>query len=130
MARPPESRSISRIRCCGLISVRRRGGVQRMLGFPVANLLPPGFPRCRLVLSVRRREFVQDLVELLQHALHIAHDGQVGGAILADLGRIDVHVNHLGVWRERGKPARNAIVKAHAERDQQIAVPLMPMFAA
>jgi len=51
------------------------------------------------------------------HFLHIAHDGNLHRAILAHLGRIDIHVNHLGVRRECRQPSRDSIVKPCAERD-------------
>ena len=56
--------------------------------------------------------------------------GQVGGAVLADLGGIDVHVDHLGVRREGGQPAGDAVVEAHAERDQQVGIRYIAMLAA
>jgi hypothetical protein len=61
--------------------------------------------------------------------LHVAHDGQVGGAVLADLGRVDVEVDDLGVGSEGGEAAGDAVVEADAERDQQVGV-VMPMLAA
>ena len=64
--------------------------------------------------------FRQQLVQLVEHALDVAHDGHVGGAVLADLGRIDIHVDHLGVRREGGEAAGDAVVETHAERDQQV----------
>ena len=45
IASPPESRSISAIRCCGLISRLAVTGLQRMLLLPGADLLPPGAAR-------------------------------------------------------------------------------------
>ena len=76
------------------------------------------------------RALLQQLVELREHALHVAHDGHVRRAVLADLGRVDIHVDHLGVRREGGQPAGDAVVEAHAERDQQIGVRSCAMFAA
>ena len=79
---------------------------------------------------VRAAGSSQRLVQLLQHALHVAHDGHVRRAILADLGRIDIDVNHLGVRREGRQAAGDAIVEAHAERDQTDRYSVIPMLAA
>ena len=95
---------------------------QRMLGLPLSNLLPPRARARRVLFAALRRRLLQNLVELLQNALHVAHDGQVRRAILADFGRIDVDVNHFGMRREGGQAAGHAIVEAHAEGDQQIGV--------
>ena len=48
--------------------------------------------------------------------------GTSGGAVLADLGGVDIHVDDLGVRREGGQAAGDAVVEAHAERDQQVAL--------
>ena len=124
MAWPPERRSISAIRCCGLISVDRTSAASSgCSSFQCADLPPPGLraaARC-----FRRGHFValrQQLVELAEDALDVAHDGHVGRAVLADLGRVDIHVDHLGVRREGGQAAGDAVVEAHAQGDQQVAV--------
>ena len=72
----------------------------------------------RLPASVRSTT----LFSFWQNALQIAHDRDIGVAILADLGGIDVDVNHAGMRRKGGEPAGHAIVEAHAERDEQIGV--------
>jgi hypothetical protein len=59
-----------------------------------------------------RCRFLQDLVQPLEHALHIPHDGQIGRAILADLSGIDVNVNHFGVRRESRETPRNTVVES------------------
>ncbi len=127
MASPPDSRSISRITCCGLISLVETSGVQRMLGLPLANLPPPGCARGGvLARGSAARSFLQNLVQLFQHALHVAHDGQIGRAILADFRRIDIHVNHFGMRREGRQAPGDAVVEAHAQRDQQIGMRSCP----
>ena len=45
---------------------------------------------------------------------------EVRRAVLANLGGIDVNVDHLGVRREGGEATRHAIIEPNAERDQQI----------
>ena len=101
--------------------VRRHFGVQRMLLLPLLDLSPPA--------CARRRILALHLAAPSLPALRSASSstrftsptiGISGVRILADLGRIDVHVNHLGVRSERGQPAGDAIVEAHAERDEQI----------
>ena len=123
MALPPEMRSISAIRCCGLISVVGDGRAP-------ADALPSTARTCRHQLwraggdfrRARAAVFRKHLVQLAQHALHIAHDGHVRGAVLADLRRVDVDVDHLGVRRECRQAAGHAVVEAHAQRDQQVAL--------
>jgi hypothetical protein len=64
----------------------------------------------------------QKLVQFCQHALDVADNRNVGGAVLADLGRVDVHVDHLGVGRKCRQAAGHAVVEAHAQGDQHIAL--------
>jgi hypothetical protein len=44
---------------------------------------------------------LEDLQQLAEHDLDVTDDRDVDGAVLADLGRVDVDVDHLGVRRER-----------------------------
>ena len=99
---------------------RRR--VQRMLFFPGADLAPPGAARGGALFVGRHGVLYDQLVELAEDALHVAHDRHFRRADLADFGRVDVHVNHFGVRREGRQTSRHAIVEAYAEGDQQIAV--------
>ena len=122
MARPPESRSISRITCCGLISLVDTSGVSGCSAFHSRICRHHAGARGAVLFAALRRQFLQNLGQLLEHALDVAHDGQVGRAVLADFGRIDIHVNHFGMRRERRQAAGHAIVKAHAQSDQQIGV--------
>ena len=124
MASPPERRSISSIRCCGLISASERDAV-------VADARPSSrgsgpTRRARAAACLRLafgREFLRaTLFSFCEHALHVAHDGHIGGAILADFGGIDIHMDDFGVRREGGQAAGDAVVEAHAEGDQQVAV--------
>ena len=61
------------------------------------------------------------MIELLQHALHIADDRDIGNAVLADFGGIDIHVNDAGVAGEGLELAGDAIVEAGAEGDEEVA---------
>ena len=103
------------------LRVRSRG-VERMLLFPAADLPPPGLALGSHVRGGLSVAFREQLVEPPQHPLDVAHDGHVGGAVLADFGRVDIHVNHLGVGREGGQPAGDAIVETNAQGHDQIAV--------
>ena len=67
-----------------------------------------------------RLDLGEDLVELGEHALGVADDGEIGGAVLADLGGVDVDVDDLGVGSERGQAAGDAVVETDAERDEEI----------
>ena len=55
-----------------------------------------------------------------QNALHVAHDRDLNRDVLADLGRVDVHVDDPRVRGERRHVARDAVVEAHAQGDQQV----------
>ncbi len=52
--------------------------------------------------------------------LAVAHDRHVGGAVLADLGRVDVGVDDLRLGRERVEVAGHPVVEAGAQADEQI----------
>ena len=62
------------------------------------------------------------LVQLLQHVAAIADDRHRGRHVLADLGRVDVDVDDLGVGRELAQLAGHAVVEAHADADQHVAL--------
>ena len=121
MASPPERRSISAIRCCGLISSSEVDGVERMLVLPVADLLPPGRARGG-VLRLHRRLPVSasSLLSFSSTRFTSPTIGTSGVRFLPIFGGIDIDVDHFGVRREGGEAAGDAIVEAHAEGDQQI----------
>lgn len=50
----------------------------------------------------------------------VAHDRDVRGAVLADLGRVDVGVDDLGVRGEAVQLAGDAVVEAGSEGDDQV----------
>ena len=52
--------------------------------------------------------------------LDVAHDGHVHGHVLADLRRVDVDVDDARVRRVGADLAGDAVVEAHAQRDQQV----------
>ncbi len=52
--------------------------------------------------------------------LGVAHDGDVHGHVLGDLGRVDVDVDEGGVGSEGLQLAGDPVVEAHAHRDDQV----------
>ena len=65
------------------------------------------------VLTQHRDQFGDD-------GFDVADDRHIGMAVLADLGRIDISVDHLGVGREGVQLAGHPVVETGAESDQQI----------
>ena len=130
MASPPEMRSISAIRCCGLISVRRLGGRR---GAPLSTrgsaATRRGARRCAFHARLGGG-LGEHLVELGEHAFDVADDGHVGSAVLADFGGVDIDVNDLGVRGEGGEAAGDAVVEADAEGDEEIGIRSCAMLAA
>ena len=58
--------------------------------------------------------------ELLERLLEIADQADVDADVLVDLGRVDVDVDLLGVEGVGLEVARDAIVEAHAEGEEQV----------
>ena len=58
--------------------------------------------------------------QVLEHVAQVADDADVDLDVLADLGRVDVDVDLAGVRRVGLEVAGDAIVEAHAERQQQV----------
>ena len=52
----------------------------------------------------------------------VAHDRHVGDPVLADLGGVDVGVDHLGAGGERVQVAGHPVVEARAQADDQVAL--------
>src|SRR6478752_5362340 len=73
---------------------------------------------CRYWAAVHAR--LERLGQLRHHQLQRAHDRDLGGPVLVDLGRVDVHVDDLGAGRERVQLAGHAVVEARAAGDQQV----------
>ena len=84
------------------------------LGFllPLSDLREP----CLAAAMLDQRQ------ELRQHLLDIARDADIGQHVLVDLGRVDVHMDHVGVLGVGAQVAGDAIVEAHAQGDQQVGV--------
>ena len=77
------------------------GAIVRMLGLPVRGSASTTAARAAAFFGLNFGfEFLQRLVELLQHALDVAHDRDIGNAVLADFGGVDIHVDHAGVAGE------------------------------
>ena len=58
--------------------------------------------------------------QVLEHVAQVADDADVDRDVLADLGRVDVDVDLARVRRVGLEVAGDAIVEAHAEREQQV----------
>ena len=56
------------------------------------------------------------------HLAAVADDRHVGDAVLADLGRVDVGVDHLRAGREGVEVAGDPVVEPGAEADDQVAL--------
>jgi len=97
------------------------GAIVRMLILPPANPGPPTGPGGCLLRFPFGREFLEDDVELLQNAPHVTHDRDIGNAILAHFGGIDIHMYDAGVTGERLQLAGDAVIETSAEGDEQIA---------
>ena len=93
-----------------------------MLFFPGSDLFPPGLAGFALLRRFGFLEIGQYLVQFVEHALYVTHDGDVGVAVLADFGGVDVDVDYTGVRREGGEAAGYAVVESDAQSDKQIGV--------
>ena len=69
-----------------------------------------------LLLGLERDDQVGD------HLAAVADDRHVGDAVLADLGRVDVGVDHLGAGGERVEVAGDPVVEPRAQADDQVAL--------
>ena len=69
---------------------------------------------------VRTLHVLHVLVELAQAVTDVALEGCRGADVLADLCRIDLHMDDLGVWGEVLEPARDPVIEAHTSSDEQI----------
>ena len=58
--------------------------------------------------------------QLLQYFTQISNQRHVHFYVLVDFGRIDLDVNLLGILSVGLQVARNPVVKAHAEGEQQV----------
>ena len=74
-------------------------------------------PRLGLRLGAGLAQLGDDARE---HVLRVAHDRHVDRLVLADLGRVDVDVDDLGLARERRELAGHPVVEAHADGDEQV----------
>src|SRR5262249_18234883 len=83
-----------------------------------AEVLAPRFETPRIHLTVGRGN------ELRQHGPRITEDADVDSAVVADLGRIDVYLDHPGVaveaWR---RELSDDVVEARTEHHKQVRLP-------
>src|SRR5438034_8618641 len=92
-----------------------RVALGRVLLAPAADLLQPVGVALHAVGLELRSEFAQ-------HPTDVADDRHIDAHVFADLRRVDVDVDDLGLWGETGKFAARAIVHAHADRYDQVRV--------
>src|SRR3954462_14632798 len=90
---------------------------ERVLLLPGMDLLPPGVEPTAVGLD---RAVL--LGQLGQDLLGVSDDRDVRRDVLRDLGRIDVDVDELGARGELGELARDPIVEAGADVDDQIGI--------
>jgi hypothetical protein len=91
---------------------------QRVLLLPARE---GGAPRRDVGLRGPRSRLLADLLdEVLDDEAGVADDRHVGAADLAELGRVDVGVDDLGLGGEVGDLAGDPVVEAGAEGDQQV----------
>ena len=64
---------------------------------------------------------MESFADLGEDALDVSHDRDIGLAVLADFGGIDIDVNDAGVAREGGQVAGDAVVETGAEGDEKVA---------
>ena len=67
-----------------------------------------------------RRPACDQREQAAEDALRVAHDGDVHGHVLADLGRVDVDVDDPGVGRVGAHVAGHPVVEAHADGDEEV----------
>ena len=101
------------------VAVLGRVVVQRELLLPARDPAPPG-ARGRPAASRRLSRSLHGGDQLLDDDPAVADDRHVGPADLAQLGRVDVDVDDLGVGREGRHLAGHPVVEAAAEGDQQV----------
>ena len=77
--------------------------LERVVGLPFVQLRDPRRDVGRAVLGVLG---LHGLDQLFDDGPHVADDRHVGVPDLAELGRIDVDVDDLGVGREAWRPCR------------------------
>ena len=56
----------------------------------------------------------------MQYELDVANYRHINGDVLADFGRVKVHMNLLGIDGKGVRIARDSVIEAHAERNEQV----------
>ena len=64
--------------------------------------------------------FGDRLNELTDHLAAITNDRHIGNPVLSDLRRVDIGVNHLGVWSKAVQLARHSVIETGPQGDQQV----------
>ena len=92
---------------------------QGVSGLPLSQLIPPRLAQFFLV-AVHRR--TQHVVQFLQHAFTITHDGHVHVNVLANRRRINIDMDDLGTRTELGHLPGHAIIKPGADGNHQVGI--------
>ena len=79
---------------------------------PFVNSLHPS---CKLAL-------LNQVMQRRQQVFHAAHNAHIRRHILVDLSRIDIEVDHAGIFGVGAEIASHAVVEAHAQCDDHIGV--------
>ncbi|CAM5513511.1 hypothetical protein SANTM175S_00990 [Streptomyces antimycoticus] len=98
-------------------AVRRQVVAQRVGVAPAVQIVPPGGVVAAVALGVL---LLDGLDEVGEDLAGVTDDRHVGGAVLADLRRVDVGVDDLGVRGEAVQLAGDAVVEAGSEGDDQV----------
>ena len=96
---------------------------ERVLVAPLLDLLEPRAVRER---RPRSRSSASAVVSCGQHLRAARRRSGCRRAVLRDLGRVDVAVDHARAGRERVELAGHAVVEARADRDQQVGAGAAP----
>src|SRR6185369_5698643 len=83
---------------------------------PAADLFPPRLSLLNRFLQSLWSLLLSECVKLLQRMFHIARESKCRRYVLADVCRVDIDVNHLGLRRKRREFASDTIVKSDSQR--------------
>ena len=100
----------------GQAAVALRSVAQRVRRLDPAQRLPP-----RVEIDRTGAVPAQHLDQIGDHVLDVTDDRHVRMPVLADLGRVDVGVDDLGLGGERIQLPGDPVVEAGAQGDQQVA---------
>ncbi len=100
-------------------AVARRRVPERVALLQQVQALPPRRQIGELCAGLQSRYGCDEIAD---HLGGVADDRHIGGTDLADLGGIDIGVDHLRIGCEQRGLACHAVVKARTDRDEQVAL--------